>query len=163
MRKNTVILVVIIAVFSMVHLILTVDISTAQTNAKNGSNTNKKSNVDEIDDVGAVIYDWANAWKNKDTKSYLSFYSPSFHSKDLNYSNWIKRKTKLFRRPGAIALEIFYLSVFIKDNSAHVSFIQKYKDAYHSDVGEKKMVLVNAQGTWKIASEEWKPLVGESP
>lgn len=163
MRKNTVILVVIIAVFAMVHLILTVDISAAQTDAKNGSNTNKNSNIDEIDDVGSAIYSWANAWKNKDINSYLSFYSPSFHSKDLNYSNWIKRKTKLFQRSGAISLEIFYLSVFIKDNYAHVSFIQKYKDAYHSDVGEKKMVLVNSQGTWKISSEEWNPLAGESP
>ena len=163
MSKNTVISVVIIAVFAMVQLILAVDISTAQTNAKKGSNTNKNSNIDDIDDVGAVIYAWANAWKNKDTKSYLSFYSPSFHSKDLNYSNWMKKKTKLFQRPGAIALEILYLSVFIKNNSAHVSFIQKYKDAYHSDVGEKKMVLVNSQGTWKIASEEWKPLAGETP
>jgi murein L,D-transpeptidase YafK len=163
MRKNTVILVVIIAVFAIAHLILAVDISAAQTNAKNGSNTNKNRNVDEIDDVGAVIYAWANAWKNKDTKIYLSFYSPSFHSKDLNYSNWIKRKTKLLQRPGAISLEIFYLSVYIKNNRAYISFIQKYKDAYHSDVGEKKMVLVNAQGTWKITSEEWKPLAGESP
>ena len=163
MRKNTVILVVIIAVFAMVHLILAVDISAAQTNAKKGSNTNINSNVDDIDDVGSVIYAWANAWKNKDTKSYLSFYSTSFHSKNINYSNWMKRKTKLFLRPGAIALEIFYLSFFIKDKHAHVSFIQKYKDAYHSDVGEKKMVLVNSQGTWKITSEEWRPLAGETP
>ena len=163
MRKNAVILAVIIAVFAMVHLILAVDISAAQTNATKDGNTNKNSNVDEIDDVGSVIYAWANAWKNKETKSYLSFYSPSFHSKDLNYSTWVQRKTKLFKKPGAIYLEIFYLSVYIKDNYAHVSFIQKYKDTYHSDVGEKKMVLVNSQGTWKIASEEWKPLVGESP
>ena len=163
MKKNTVILVVTIAVFAMVHLILAIDISAAQTNAKKGSNTNKNSNIDEVDDVGSVIYSWANAWKNKDTKSYLSFYSPSFQSKDLNYSNWIKRKTKLFRKSGAISLEIFYLSVFIKNNHAYVSFIQKYKDAYHSDVGEKKMVLVNSQGTWKITSEEWKPLVVENP
>ena len=163
MRKNTVILVVIIVVFAMVHLILAVDISAAQTNTKKGSNTNINSKVDDIDDVGSVIYAWANAWKNKDTKSYLSFYSPTFHSKDLNYSNWTKKKTKLLQRPGVISLEIFYLSVFIKDNHAHVSFIQKYKDAYHSDVGEKKMVLVNSQGTWKITSEEWKPLAAESP
>ena len=163
MRKNTVILVVSIAVFALVHLILAVDISAAQTNAKKGSNTNINGTVDDIDDVGSVIYAWANAWKNKDTKSYLSFYSPTFHSKDLNYSNWTKKKTKLLQRPGAISLEIFYLSVFIKDNHAHVSFIQKYKDAYHSDVGEKKMVLVNSQGTWKITSEEWQPLAAESP
>ncbi len=163
MRKNTVILIVIIAVFAVMHLILSVDISAAQTNAKSGSATNKDSDVDEIDDVGAVIYAWANAWKNKETKSYLSFYSPSFHSKDLDYPNWIKRKTKLFQRSGAISLEIFYLSVFIKNNYAHVSFIQKYKDAYHSDVGEKKMVLVNSQNTWKIISEEWKPLAVENP
>lgn len=163
MKKNTVILVVIIAVFAMVHLILAVDISAAQTKAKKDSNTNKNSDVDEIDDVGSVIYAWANAWKNKETESYLSFYSPSFHSEDLNYSTWIQRKTKLFKRLGTISLEIFYLSVYIKDNYAHVSFIQKYKDAYHSDVGEKKMVLVNSQGTWKITSEEWKPLAGESP
>jgi murein L,D-transpeptidase YafK len=163
MRKNTVILVMIIAVFAMMHLISAVDISAAQTNAKKDGNTNKSRNIDEIDDVGAVIYAWANAWKNKDAKSYLSFYSPSFHSKDLNYSTWVKRKTKLLKRPGAISLEIFYLSVFIKNGHAHVSFIQKYKDAYHSDVGEKKMVLINSQGTWKITSEEWKPLAGETP
>lgn len=163
MRKNTVILIVIIAVFAMVHLILAVDISAAQTNAKKGSNTNKNSDIDEIDDVGSVIYAWANAWKNKDTKSYVSFYSPSFHSQDLNYTNWIQRKTKLLQRSGAISLEIFYLSVYIKNNYAYVSFIQKYKDAYHSDVGEKKMVLVNSLGTWKITSEEWKPLAAENP
>ena len=125
MSKNTVISVVIIAVFAMVQLILAVDISTAQTNAKKGSNTNKNSNINDIDDVGAVIYAWANAWKNKDTKSYLSFYSPSFHSKDLNYSNWMKKKTKLFQRPGAIALEILYLSVFIKKQLCSRQFYSK--------------------------------------
>ncbi len=67
------------------------------------------------------------------------------------------------QRPGAISLEISYLSVFIKNNHAHVSFIQNYKDAHLSDVGEKKMVLVNSQGTWKITSEEWKPLAVENP
>ena len=41
---------------------------------------------------------------------------------------------------------------------ATASFIQKYQDATHSDIGEKILKLIHVNGTWQIISENWKPL-----
>lgn len=142
----------------MVQHFSAVDICCAQTSTKNADSNWKNKNIDEISEVRALIYAWANAWKNKDIDQYKSYYSPSFQTKDFDYNGWLKKKSKLFKRPGSISLEIFYLGVFVKNNRAYVSFIQRYKDAFHSDIGEKNMVWIHVNGQWSIVSEEWKQL-----
>ena len=158
MKKNAVRLILWITICTMVQHFSASDIHTAQTSAGNGDRTWKDGNVSRVNNVRALIYGWINAWQSKDINTYISFYSPQFQTKDFDYAGWLKRKSKLFQKPGNISLEIYYLGVFIKNNHAYVSFIQKYKGAYHSDIGEKNMVWVHSNGKWEIVSEEWKRL-----
>jgi murein L,D-transpeptidase YafK len=156
----TVKLLFITAVFAVMMLVSDIGPGHAQTQTKNEGNANNSTQADKIDDVGTIIYAWANAWKEKDFDTYMSFYSPEFQSGKFDYNQWMKKKSKVFKRRGIISLEVFYLGIFIKNNHAYVSFIQKYEDVHLADIGEKKMVLVQSQGTWKIVSEEWKRLAG---
>ena len=158
MKKNAVRLIVSITLGTMVLYFTASDICTAQTGAGNGDRTWKDGNVSRVNDVRALIYGWLNAWQSKDIDTYISFYSPKFQTKDFDYAGWLQKKSKLFQKPGKISLEIFYLGVFVKNSHAYVSFIQKYKDAYHSDIGEKNMAWVYSNGKWEIVSEEWKRL-----
>lgn len=112
----------------------------------------------DIDDVRARVYAWSNAWQNRNIDRYMYFYSPTFRSKGLNYKGWMEEKARHFQKSGDIRIGISDLWVFIEGKYATARFLQRYKDANYSDVGEKTLVLINSSGQWKIVSEEWKPL-----
>ncbi len=112
----------------------------------------------KIDEVRANVYAWGNAWESRNINKYMSFYSPAFRSKKLDYQKWMQKKAKLFQMPGDIRVKISDLWVFIEGTHATARFVQQYQDPRVSDVGEKKLVMVNTNGKWQIVSEEWKPL-----
>ncbi len=114
--------------------------------------------ANDIDVVRTTVYAWSNAWRNRDIDTYMSFYSPSFRSNKLDYQKWRVKKIKQFQSVGAISLEIFDLWVFIERKRAVVTFVQRYTDSSFTDVGEKTLILMKMHDTWKIVSEEWKPL-----
>ena len=113
----------------------------------------------QIDDVRANVYAWHKSWQNRDIGSYMSFYGADFRSEGLDYKGWMQKKTKLFKTPGDIQVEINDLGVFIEGEYATARFVQRYQDSKFSDVGEKMLTMVNSNGKWKIVSEAWKPLV----
>jgi hypothetical protein len=119
----------------------------------------KVESAGNIDDIRSVVYAWAEAWQNRDIQRYVSFYSPQFRSKGLDYSSWLQKKTELFQSAGRIRVEISDLWVFIESKHATARFIQRYQDPNVSDVGEKTLALVYSKERWKIISEEWRPLV----
>lgn len=161
MRQKAVTAILCATVFFMAQHFSALDVHAVQTNANNGDIDWKKENISKINEVRALIYAWATAWKSKDIKKYKSYYNPGFQTKDFDYEGWLKKKSKLFKKPGDISLEIFYLGVFVKNSHAYVSFIQRYKDAFHADIGEKNMVWIHFKGQWSIVSEEWKRLGSE--
>jgi hypothetical protein len=111
-----------------------------------------------IDDIRSVVYAWADAWQNRNIQRYVSFYSPEFRSKGVDFNGWLQKKTEFFQRPGHIRVEISDLWVFIEDKNATARFIQRYQDPNLSDVGEKTLVLVYVKDRWRIISEQWTPL-----
>jgi hypothetical protein len=112
-----------------------------------------------IDDIRSNVYAWADAWQNRNIKHYMSFYSPAFRSKGLDFNGWLQKKTELFQRPGHIRVQISDLWVFIEGKNATARFVQRYQDPKVFDVGEKTLVLVNSKDKWMIISEKWKPLI----
>ncbi|MFC1830014.1 YybH family protein, partial [Thermodesulfobacteriota bacterium] len=114
----------------------------------------------EIDVVRARIFEWRKAWQSRDIDAYMSFYSPSFHSETLDYMGWGLKKTEIFRTVENISVKISDLWVLIEGNRAMAGFVQHYEQAPYRDVGEKVLILVKADSTWKIVSEEWTPLNG---
>jgi hypothetical protein len=88
----------------------------------------------------------------------VSFYSPEFRSKGLDFNSWLQKKTESFQRPGHIRVEISDLWVFIEDKNATARFIQRYQGPTLSDIGEKTLLLVYSKDQWRIVSEQWTPL-----
>jgi hypothetical protein len=118
----------------------------------------KVASAGNIDDIRSIVYAWADAWQNRNIKHYMSFYSPAFRSKELDFNGWLQKKTEFFKKPSNILVEISDLWVFIEGKNATARFVQRYQDLKVSDVGEKTLVLVNSKDKWRIVSEEWKPL-----
>jgi hypothetical protein len=118
----------------------------------------KVESAGNIDDIRSVVYAWADAWQNRNIQRYVSFYSPEFRSKGLDFNNWLQKKTESFQRPGHIRVEISDLWVFIEDKNATARFIQRYQGPTLSDMGEKTLLLVYSKDQWRIVSEQWKPL-----
>jgi len=133
-------------------------VSASQQNPGSISKSWKHKNVETIDAVRAAIHSWVEAWQNRDINSYMSFYSNKFKTADIDYQIWRERKLKRFQKSGDIFVEIVDLWVFIEGRQATATFIQKYKDSSHMDVGEKSLKLINSNGAWKIVYEKWKPM-----
>lgn len=123
----------------------------------------KVESAGNIDDIRSVVYAWADAWQNRNIQRYVSFYSPEFRSKGLDFNGWLQKKTEFFQRPGHIRVEISDLWVFIEDKNATARFIQRYQGPNLSDLGEKTLVLVYSKDQWRIVSEQWTPLAVPAP
>ena len=116
-----------------------------------------------IDNVRATVYAWAHAWQRQNITQYMSFYSPAFRSKGLDYQGWLNKKAKLFQKPVNIQVEISDLWVFIEGKRATARFVQHYQDPNAVDIGEKTLLLINTNDKWVIISEEWAPLTSPAP
>lgn len=112
----------------------------------------------DIEVVRAQVLAWGKAWQSRDIDHYMSFYSSAFRSKRLDYQNWRGKKAQTFKKTNDIKVEISDLWVFIERQIATASFVQRYYSQNVLDVGEKTLIMVLENGTWKIISEEWKPL-----
>ena len=112
----------------------------------------------DIEAVRAQVFAWGQAWQSRDIDRYMSFYSPDFRSKKLDYRGWREKKALAFKEANNIKVEISDLWVFIESQIATASFVQRYYDQNVLDVGEKTLILALENGTWKIVSEAWKPL-----
>jgi hypothetical protein len=118
----------------------------------------KVESAGNIDDIRSVVYAWADAWQNRNIQRYVSFYSPEFRSKGLDFNGWLQKKVESFQRPGPIRVELSDVWVFIEGKNATARFIQRYQGPNLSDVGEKILKLVYFKDQWRIVSEQWTPL-----
>lgn len=123
----------------------------------------KTESAENIDDIRSVVYAWADAWENRNIQRYVSFYSPEFRSKGLDFNGWLQKKVKSFQRPGPIRVELSDVWVFIEGKNATARFIQRYQSPNVSDVGEKTLGLVFSKDQWRIVSEQWMPLKLPAP
>jgi len=137
---------------------LAADSNEAQASANETDAAWKDKNIQTINVVRALISAWADSWQQKDIDRYMSYYSRNFRSGEIGYAGWQEKKAKLFNRPGSVSLKVSDLWVVVAGNQASASFIQHYRDAHYSDVGEKTIELVQHDGKWQIISEEWRPL-----
>ncbi len=112
----------------------------------------------DIEDVRAQVFAWGQAWQSRDIDRYMSFYSPDFRSKQFDYQGWREKKAQAFNKANNIRIEISDLWVFIENQVATASFVQRYYDQNVLDVGEKTLILAFENSAWRIVSEVWKPL-----
>ena len=158
MRMVWVTLLLVAALMVTGPSLLAAESNEMQAAAKETDAAWKDKNIETINMVRALISDWADSWQQKDIDRYMSYYSRNFNSGGLDYSAWQEKKAKLFSRPGSVSLKVSDLWVVVAGNQASASFIQHYRDAHYSDVGEKTINLVQNNGKWQIVSEAWQPL-----
>jgi murein L,D-transpeptidase YafK len=156
MARNAVILIIYLAIFVPTPVVGDAGINVVQSDADAKRDAWETDSLNEIQAVRGIIYDWIEAWQQKDIKAYMSYYSQEFRSGKLDYNGWQVKKARLFKRPGAISIQVSKLLILIEGNKARASFLQEYADAYISDVGEKNIKLIKLTDTWKIVTEEWK-------
>lgn len=157
MKKSTVALILFSVVFLVVVLVSICDLN-ADTDTNVETKSWESTSLDDIHAVRNTIYAWIKAWQNKNLDGFMSYYRTDFRSGKLDYHGWRRKKSLLFKKPGDIFVEISNLLIFIAEKEAKISFKQEYTDAYLSDVGEKKIILLKTNGRWKIVSEEWQPI-----
>lgn len=115
------------------------------------------SGADWQTEVASRVTAWANAWKNKDLQSYMSYYSPHFQPKKIaSREAWIQqRKLRLSEAQGDIKLKLDGIRLNGHDELAVASFTQHYHSPKYSDVMQKKLRLELAleDGQWMIVRE----------
>jgi Flp pilus assembly protein TadD len=106
-------------------------------------------------DVLKAVQAWANAWSTKDVESYLAFYASDFKTpKGEPRAQWEKARKERITAPKRIQVTIEAPKVTLKgDDNAVVSFRQKYRSDNLQSSNSKTLVLVRAEGKWKIQQE----------
>ena len=108
-------------------------------------------------DILRLMRDWEAAWERKDLDRFLSFYSPHFHTADMDRQAFAERKRKIFARTRHIRVTLTHLRIETIGTSAVVTFLQHYNGDNYSDKGQKTLYLARTPGGWQIVREEWKP------
>ncbi|MBL7179759.1 MAG: hypothetical protein ISS65_06065 [Desulfobacterales bacterium] len=158
MPRNAVTLLLYSAVFALAVIFTIVNINVARADSDDKGSSWETSSLNDIHAVRGMIYAWIQARESKNFDNYMSYYSPQFRSEKLDYNDWRAKKSDLFKRPGDISLKISNLLISIEGEDAKADFVQEYSDAYLSEVGEKHIKLIKVNNTWKIVSEQWKPM-----
>jgi ketosteroid isomerase-like protein len=103
-----------------------------------------------------VVEDWARAWTAQDPDAYLAFYAPDFKTPGGEpRAAWEKGRRLRIATPKSITLTVENAKVeFDGDDKASVTFRQLYKsDIVAQSATSKTLVLVRADGRWKIQQE----------
>jgi tetratricopeptide (TPR) repeat protein len=107
------------------------------------------------EEVLKAVEDWASAWSQKNVDAYLSFYASEFKPpKGESRAHWEQSRKDRIAAPKRIRVAIEAPKVTLKgDNNAVVSFRQRYQsDALQSN-SNKTLVMVRAEGKWRIVEE----------
>ncbi len=110
--------------------------------------------VDLKAEVATVLTDWANAWRAKDIKNYLKFYSDKFVPEGMSRSTWVaQRKQKIAGQAGKITLTLDKVTINAYPTKSRVGFVQHYSNGKFSDDVVKVLSFERENNRWLIVSE----------
>ncbi len=97
--------------------------------------TNSVANVPQVpvyacsvNEVAAIVDDWASAWRKKDTDKFLKFYADKFEpDNQQSRDEWIKERTKSLSTKSKVNVKLQDVQVKCDGNKAIVKFNQDYK------------------------------------
>jgi tetratricopeptide (TPR) repeat protein len=107
------------------------------------------------EEVLKTVKAWANAWSKKDVDGYLGFYASDFKTpKGEPRAEWEKARKERISAPKRIQVTIEAPKVTLKgEDNAVVSFRQKYRSDNLQSSNSKTLILVRAEGQWRIQQE----------
>jgi len=101
-----------------------------------------------------IVRNWAQAWSNKDLKTYLNSYTSNFKGRNNSHKKWQQQRRNRINRPGKINIKLTNINVKSRtQNQAIIDFHQAYKSASYSDKVAKRLYLTNTGNQWKISRE----------
>ena len=106
-------------------------------------------------EVIATVNAWAQAWSKKDADTYLGFYAPDFKTPAGEpRAEWEKARRSRITAPKSISVAIASPKVTMSGpNEAKVTFRQTYKSDVLRNTSSKTLVMVKADGRWRIQQE----------
>ena len=108
--------------------------------------------------VRTALQIWANAWSNKDVKTYLGAYGKNFTPPgSMSRSAWEEERRHRIERKGKISVKLENVRIAIHANKATVKFRQIYKANGSAAVTTHKTLdLLNDGAHWRIVKESSK-------
>ena len=106
-------------------------------------------------DVLKAVNAWAQAWSKKDADAYLAFYAADFKTPGGEpRAEWEKGRRSRIVAPKSISVAIASPKVTMSGpNEAKVTFRQTYKSDVLKNTSNKTLVMVKADGRWRIQQE----------
>lgn len=99
---------------------------------------------------------WRQAWRIGDAHTYFSFYSAKFKpSNGKTMDEWKAQRVKRLNpeQPIDLDLEDFDVTFDPVTQRSLVTFKQHYRSGNYKDTSNKRLIMANEQGQWKIISE----------
>ena len=105
-------------------------------------------------DVSRTLQGWANAWSNKDVKSYLAYYANDFQTPNgMARKAWETERAQRIDKPGKLQVSVDNIKVTLAGDKATVRFRQHYTSASLKTSASKTVVFVKSGGKWLIQQE----------
>ena len=102
-----------------------------------------------------ILSEWKRSWETKQLDRYMSFYSPSFRSKGMDWHGWRAYKDHLNREYSTIQITIDPPILLKHSRNVIAVFFQWYRSDRFFNEGTKSLYFALEGGEWKIIGEEW--------
>ena len=106
------------------------------------------------DEVLKSVRTWAQAWQDKDVKTYLAHYARDFKTpKGESRADWEQGRKQRIAAPKKIEVSIDSPKVSLSGDTATVTFRQHYRSDSLKVISVKTLVLAQSGGKWLIKQE----------
>ncbi len=98
---------------------------------------------------------WLGAWKNRESDSYISFYSNEYKGLKSNHAKWRNNRIRALKTNKNISIRTSNLQIAQNTNRIELNFIQKFNSDKYSDIGIKELIWIKNESNWEIFKESW--------
>jgi murein L,D-transpeptidase YafK len=102
-----------------------------------------------------ILSEWKRSWETRQLDRYMSFYSPSFRSKGMDWQGWRAYKDHLNQEYSTIEIAIDPPIILKHNRNVMTVFFQSYRSDRFFNEGTKRLYFTLEGGEWKIIGEEW--------
>ena len=105
-------------------------------------------------EVAKVLQGWAQAWSNKEVKTYLNFYASNFKTPNgKTRQAWEAERAGRIDKPGKLKIDVSDVKVTVVGNKATVRFRQNYASATLKSSINKMIIFERNGSKWLIEQE----------
>ncbi len=112
------------------------------------------------DSPEALIYQWADAWSDKDLETFFSLYADSFDPPTQSLAEWRHKRTNQISDPEPARIAIDNLSLSRRaEGRVMVSFVQRFETPSMNYAISREVSLVRLGEKWYIDNERVRGLL----